>query len=396
MKTRDYSLLVLLLIVSISTILSCSNSTGPEDDHSFPAAIDSVATDITIYVHSDPGYILGGKPNSESESFAPVYGLVLDTIEMASEGAITITIPDYDNYLLYAEADGFYTELYKIGSGESVTINLDAVPNVPNSVTGVIIEQSEFFANCYFESKNIVLTAVGGESIIGKTDSLGRYGFSNLDQFDYFLHFNQYGGANSFQILNTQATDYKDLFFTNDFMVEAPNLYLYPETTSDISVDIDFPNGGQIIVSEPPYNNGWDVNVTPEGIIDGVYDYLFYETRQPISLNYMSGWLLDGSDLENEIRFLLGNLGFVGREIDDFIDYWLPRFGTTPSLAVYPQDVEEMISLTIDPVPDNLLRMIFLFRPLDVPIELEELPLPDAIQRNGFTAIEWGGILISE
>ncbi|MCP4704330.1 MAG: hypothetical protein GY865_06950 [candidate division Zixibacteria bacterium] len=396
MKKRNYSLLVILLILSISIILSCSNSTGPEDDHSFPTAIDSVATDIMIIVYPDGGYIFGGKPNSESESFAPVYGLVLDTIELATEGSVTIDIVDHDNYLLYAEADGFYTELYKSGKGESVTIDLDAVPNVPNSITGVIFEQSQFLSDCYFDKKNIVITAVGGESITGTTDSLGRYGFSDLDQFDYILHFNQYGGANSFQILNTQATDYKDLFFTYDFIAEAPNLYLYPETTIDISVDIDFPNGGQIIVSEPPYNNGWDVDVTPEGIIDSQYDYLFYETRQPISLNYMSGWLLDGSDLENETRFLLGNLGFVGREIDDFVDYWLPRFGTTPYLAVYPQDVEEMITLTINPVPDNLLRMIFFFKPLAEPIQLEELPLPDVIQRNGFTAVEWGGILISE
>jgi hypothetical protein len=55
-----------------------------------------------------------------------------------------------------------------------------------------------------------------------------------------------------------------------------------------------------------------------------------------------------------------------------------------------------MISVNIEPLPDEFLRTIFLFRPLTSPAQLEGLPLPDAIQRNGFTAVEWGGILITE
>ncbi len=384
MKTRQYLLLVSLLILSVSIILSCSNSTGPEENHSFPSAIDSVATDITLYVYSDG------------------WGNILDTIEMATEDTIRIDIyeespyGDPAQYYIYAEADGFYTELYRCEKNDTIRVDLDAVPQVASSVTGVIFEQQVYFADCYFSEKDIALTLLSGTSISGTTDSLGRYGFSSLSGDSYLLHFSNYGTPNVFAISNTIATDYEDLYFYSDMQIDAPNIYLYPETTTDISVNIDFPNGGQIIKSEPPYNNGWDVNVTPDGIIDGLYEYLFYETRQSIALNYQSGWLLDGTDLENEFRYLLMNLGYVGREIDDFIDYWLPRFGTTPYLAVYPQDVESMITLTINPVPDNLLRMIFFFRPLNESIQLEELPLPDAIQRNGFTAVEWGGILISE
>jgi len=59
MKTRFYSLLVLLLVVSLSIILSCSNSTGHDDNHEFPAAIDSVATDITLYVFHSFDHITG-------------------------------------------------------------------------------------------------------------------------------------------------------------------------------------------------------------------------------------------------------------------------------------------------------------------------------------------------
>lgn len=382
MKIKYYSFIVSLLILFVSIILSCDNSTGPKDTHKFPSAIDSVATNITLYVYSDG------------------WGNILDTIEMNTEDTIRIDIYEenpYTNpahYFIYALADGFYTEIYSCTKGDTIRVDLDAVPEVPNSVTGVIFEQQTYFSDCYFADKDIAISLPGGNSITGTTDSLGRYGFSDLSSNSYILHFSHFGLPKSFTIANTTVTDYEDLYFYSDMQVEAPNIYLYPETTIDISVNVGFPNGGEITKSEPPYNNGWFVNVTPDGIIDNQYNYLFYETSQSTSLNHKTGWLLDGGNLENELRHLLMNLGFVGREIDDFVLYWLPRFGETPYLAVYPQDVESKISINIEPVPDQLLRMIFLFRPLNIEIQLEELPLPDAIQRNGFTVIEWGGILI--
>ncbi len=398
MKTRQYLLLVSLLIVSLAIVISCSNSTGPEkEDHSFPAAIDSVATDITLYVCIVPGIITSEKKSNSADIQAPVVAIAVDTLEMTIEGSILIDIEDFASYYIYAEASGFYTELYYCVNGETIDIDLDAVPNVLNSITGVIFENIGFPPDRYFANRDIALTAPGGgSSILGTTDSLGRYGFSNLSTCEYILHSADFGIPKSFTILNTIITDYNDLLSESEMAILAPNVYLYPETTSDISVDISFPNGGRVVESEPPYNDGWNVNVTPEGIIDGKYEYLFYDTKQPAQLNFQSGWLLDGNDLENEFRFLLMNLGYVGREIDDFVDYWLPKIGTTPYLAVYPQDVESMITLTIDPTPNELLRNIFLFRPLTSPVQLEELPLPDAIQRNGFTAVEWGGILITE
>ncbi len=396
MKTNSYSLIVFLLILSLIIILSCSNSTGPENTHEFPAAIDSVATDITLYVYADANIIASGKRSSISEIHAPIAVIALDTLELATEGSITIDIENYSSYFIYAEANGFYTELHYCLKGETIDVDLDAVPAVPNSITGVIFENPGFPPDRYYDDLEIALTAAGGGSIFGTTDSLGRYGFSNLSKCTYFLHSDSFGIPKSFELSNTSGTDYTDLLTMSETMVYAPNIYLYPETTIDISVDIDFPNGGRIVESEPPYNSGWEVNVTPEGIIDEQYEYLFYDTRQSISLNHKFGWLLDGTDLENELRYLLMNLGYVGREIDDFIEYWLPRFGSTPYLAVYPQDVESMISVNIEPLPDEFLRTIFFFRPLTSPIQVDELPLPDAIQRNGFTAVEWGGILITE
>ncbi len=383
MNHKFYSLLLSLLIIAALICISCDNSTGPEETHEFPAAISAVATDITLYVYSDG------------------WGTALDTVEMTTEGPVTLDIeeeiPYHDppRYFSYAKADGFYAEIYTSQKGETITIDLDSVPQVANSITGVIFEQQIYFAPCYFAEKDIAISVPGGGSIAGTTDEQGRYGFSGLEADLYLLHLANGNLPEVYYISNTSGTDYNDLYFLSEMVVDAPNIYLYPSDTIDVNIDIDLPNGGHIIASEPSYNNGWSVNVTPDGLIDGQYEYLFYEVLQAVPLNVQDGWLLDGTKLESELRYLLANLGFVGREIDDFIEYWLPRLGDSPYCAIYPQNVEAMITLNIEPVPDNIFRMIFLFRPLQIPISLNTLPLPDAIRRDGFTVIEWGGILLT-
>ena len=217
MKSRSYSLLVLLLILFLSIVISCSNSTGPEEDHSFPAAIDSVATNITLYVY----FAIWINPHDSSIARFSAY----DTLEMDMEDTITM---DYIflfvgscSYFIYAKADGFYTELYYCSNGGTITIDLDAVPDVPNSVAGVIFHTQDYAfdryvpygygSDCYVAKTDIVLTIPDGNSISGTTDSLGRYGFSNLNECEYFLHFARPGSSNSFDITNTAGTDYKDI-----------------------------------------------------------------------------------------------------------------------------------------------------------------------------------------
>ena len=378
------AVILLLLILSAATLLmlsSCDNSTGPKDSHQFPAAIDSVAMDIRLIVYSYGT------------------GAVLDTLFLKTECDLTVDVEDENplfdppQYYIYATCPGFYTELYHCQRGETVTFDLDAVPDVPNSITGAIFAQQPLFDNCYFGDKDITLTESGGTlSISGNTDSLGRYGFSGLNSDYYILHFLQYGAPYSFEIYNSELTNYRDIFFVEAYIVDAPNIYLYPETETALSVNIDFPAGGEIIASEPPYNSGWQVSATPDGIINGQYEYLFYEVRQAVPLTSEYGWVLDGTSLESGLRNLLSDYGFVGREIDDFIDFWLPRLEGSPWYAVYPQDAESLITLSIDPPPDNVLRAIFLIRSLNRRITIPPPAGLNGFTRDGFTAVEWGVI----
>ena len=61
-----------------------------------------------------------------------------------------------------------------------------------------------------------------------------------------------------------------------------PNLYLYPEKKTKMTVTMDFPHGGKVIESDPGYPEKWqNIKVKPNGKIDKKFDFLFYECEIP-------------------------------------------------------------------------------------------------------------------
>ncbi len=175
---------------------------------------------------------------------------------------------------------------------------------------------------------------------------------------------------------------------------EKPAIYLYPESDSMISVKLDI--NGKIIKDIPPYNNGWHVFATKDGLIDGQYDYLFYETIQnkKVKLND-KGWIVKYPELEEWYDITLPKLGLNEKETDQFKEYWLERL---PEENYYEirlvgeKYLEENIKLLIKPKPDTLIRLTFYFKAVDEPTNLEEPQIKTPV-RNGFTVVEWGGIL---
>ncbi len=209
---------------------------------------------------------------------------------------------------------------------------------------------------------------------------------------------------------------------TNPLVAGKPNIYLYPEAETDVNVWLSFVEGGRLTVSEPEYIEGWDVTVTPEGKITayepvyfidpetgeawpvptrgepaGSYDYLFYEgdVTSPGQLDY--GWVVAREDIEKFFREKLAAYGFNEREIADFVDYWAPRLVDYPKFAVYPQagpDYDRLVSMSVSPAPDSVLRVVFTVRGLWEGAELAPTePVITPFERRGFTVAEWGVIL---
>ena len=87
---------------------------------------------------------------------------------------------------------------------------------------------------------------------------------------------------------------------TNDTIhavVLKPNIYIYPTAPMELSLNINFPLGGEIITSIPEYGTGWDIFVDTNGLIDNTYNYLFYESSQPDVWQQNDGWIVKKTDL---------------------------------------------------------------------------------------------------
>jgi hypothetical protein len=183
---------------------------------------------------------------------------------------------------------------------------------------------------------------------------------------------------------------------TSHVIVRKPNIYLYPQTTRSLSVTLEFPLGGSVLQSIPLYSGGWNVSVEPSGKIDQKYDYLFYESKNPDTFQYTSGWIVSRDTLTSFFSNNLLFAGFSQREKSDFIEYWIPRLVEYPYYIIYPQFADEIgkvIRLKISEQPDNMLRLFYVIQGTNDSGKMLPTPPIPQFERNGFVVTEWGVIL---
>ncbi len=187
--------------------------------------------------------------------------------------------------------------------------------------------------------------------------------------------------------------------------VGKPNIYLYPVEETEVSVSLDFAGEGFITESIPDYGDGWEVTITPDGRIDDEYDFLFYEGVVDAEAQYTHGWLIVQEELESFFRVNMRAYGFRGQEIEDFVEFWVPRLTDKPMYVICPQlneDYDNLVALTVEPKPDTVLRLAYTIRGVDIfdgPLQAPELPTASFIvpqEREGFWVTEWGVLLTDE
>jgi hypothetical protein len=177
--------------------------------------------------------------------------------------------------------------------------------------------------------------------------------------------------------------------------VAKPNIYIYPIEETEVTVRLVFPSGGEITVSDPPYDDGWTVDVTPEGTIDGDHTFLFYEGWSPGRVQHSEGWVVPREELEEFFRENLAATHFFEHEIEDFVEFWVPRLVDHPYFAIYPQYnpiYDEMVGLEVEPEPWTVIRLAYVVRGLEEEFELMPAAIP-AYEIGGFTIHEWGVVL---
>lgn len=178
----------------------------------------------------------------------------------------------------------------------------------------------------------------------------------------------------------------------DEIMVYKPNIYIYPLLQTKLCVELSFPMGGNIVESIPEYAEGWCIDVDNKGKINGKYDYLFYESKQPNLFQYEKGWCVGRSDLKSFFEKNMAIYNFSTSEIKDFVDYWMPLLIEDDYYCIYPQTneiIDRIIQLDFSVKPDKIQRLFYGVIGANEFKKLEE-PNIKIFDRSGFYVMEWG------
>jgi hypothetical protein len=180
-----------------------------------------------------------------------------------------------------------------------------------------------------------------------------------------------------------------------------PVIYLYPQQTENVSVQVT-PTGG-MSKSDPAYNGGWNVVADSQSNIFNLgdsktYPYLFWEGSGD-SIYHMParGFVIAKNDLGGFFDDKLAQEGLIPKESNDFKDFWMPKMlsENKPYYFVTFVDratIDKLAPLDITPQPDTTIRVLMDYKGLDSPILVQGFDIKTP-QRQGFTAVEWGGVL---
>ena len=175
-----------------------------------------------------------------------------------------------------------------------------------------------------------------------------------------------------------------------------PVIYLYPEEETEVSVEVEFADGGELTCTYPEYTDGWNVTAMPDGTLydeDGnEYYCLYWEGDGSADFDMSKGYCVKGDDTADFLREKLMYIGLTAREANEFIIYWLPIMQENEYnvITFHIDDYIKSVPMTVTPAPDTVIRVFMTFAPSDEYVEIEEQDLP-SYERNGFTLVEWGG-----
>lgn len=178
-----------------------------------------------------------------------------------------------------------------------------------------------------------------------------------------------------------------------------PIIYLYPTQEEEVEVKLEYPQS--ITVSYPKYIDGWRVLAKSNGnLVDldtgrNLYS-LYYESDNNDNFKIeKEGFCIKGEETEitTFLEDKLTKLGLEGREIEEFIIYWLPILNENNYNYIRFASIDEIESgmpLKIVPEPDSLIRVLMIYKGLNNPVDVTEQNIITP-ERKGFVAVEWGG-----
>ena len=193
-----------------------------------------------------------------------------------------------------------------------------------------------------------------------------------------------------------EATPTSGLLMYNRFeSVDKPNIYLYPTEACDVEVRLKLANG-EVVCSDPPYTSLWKVRAYPDGRIEGTPGYLFYEARVRLSEVGDRGWCVCKDEVMDFFSSVLKMYGFNEREREDFVEYWGEHLPSANFYVIYPlvdDTVNRLCGLEVYPQPESVMRVWFAVECSESAVEIVP-PKVHSFNRQGFSVVEWGVILL--
>ncbi len=189
---------------------------------------------------------------------------------------------------------------------------------------------------------------------------------------------------------------YQNYYYSFLGAMAKPVIYLYPEETTEVSVSVDFRDGGEITVSYPDYGDGWNVTAHPDGTLfdesGNEYYCLYWEADARAALDLAKGFCVRGEDTAEFLREKLLHIGLTPREANEFIIYWLPLMQENEYniISLHTEQYSDSVPLTVSPAPDSEIRVFMTYTPSDIFVDIPPQSLP-SYERSGFTLVEWGG-----
>lgn len=314
-------------------------------------------------------------------------------------------------YLLFAPFVLFFCsfsaaeDLKSPESVPNVSVNLIKEDKNLEAGTGMIVFSFQYYQG-WVKGDTVRMSYNGKETKLVPTDDGKAYlGVkSGKYKFQFYLNAEHFEiKTDSILIKEQWQTGMLVTFESSLYPVEAekPVIYVYPDTTQQVSIQLDV--NGDLGFTYPFYNKttGWNFTADPDGTIhmnDKKYDYLFWDGATKVnaqSVERFDGYLVQRDSLPTFFEQKLTAMGLTQREQNDFITYWCPRMQEHEISYIHFMFTEEydgIATMNISPKPDHLFRVFLLWSDgtgID-PNAIQEQKI-ETVQREGFTVIEWGG-----
>lgn len=224
---------------------------------------------------------------------------------------------------------------------------------------------------------------------------------AKIRQYPYLEFVSPYG-SKTIDLRKIAEDEWLDIYLTPQVIVKKPVIYLYPKDVQPVEIRHDFK--GRLLTTFPEYRDGWTVIASPSGDLLNTkdnrhYQYLFWDgiyDFPPEHYRFASGFAVKKEDYAAFLQEKLRQIGLNGREINDFIVYWLPEMNKYQNCFVHfriNDNIDGSSILTVNPQPQTMIRVFMEFYGFDVWDDRPRMPeqkLP-SILRQGFTLVEWGG-----